>query len=153
MDSDSSEYDSEDEIYKELGNNNLLEEIERFNDRYYIGTCRHYINEGLLLDLCIIPKIFYKYSYDEFSKSLNSSIEIMKLQINNDVYNIILKTHWIRLIQRVWKKIFFQRNIVIKKRMSIKCQKHFECNGRYSNDAVFMPTIYGMLSKLNKYKV
>ena len=50
----------------------LLEEVERFNNKYYIGTFRNYINEGLLLDLCIIPKIFYKYSYDEFSKSLDS---------------------------------------------------------------------------------
>jgi hypothetical protein len=130
-------FEENDEIYKELESNNLLEEIERFNDKYYIGTC---INEGLLLDLCITPKIFYKYSYDAFSRSFDSPIEIMKLQINGDVYNIILKTHWIRLIQRVWKNIFIKH---LKKRMSIQCQKYFECNGRYPKDAVI--TIHGML--------
>jgi hypothetical protein len=130
-------FEEDDEIFKDLENDELLEEIERFNDKYYIGIS----NEGLLLDLCITPKIFYKYSYDDFSKCFDSSIEIMKLNTVDDVYNVILKTHWIRLIQRVWRKIFTEH---LRKRMSIQCQKYFECNGRYLKDAR-IPTIRGML--------
>ena len=59
----------------------------------------------------------------------------------------ILKTHWLRLIQRTWKKIFQQRLNVIKLRKNPRNIRYREINGKWSQ-CCRMPTLQGMLSPL-----
>ena len=44
---------------------------------------------------------------------------------------LILKTHWIRIIQRRWKSIYIQRKQLLLRRGSIASQRCFELNGNY----------------------
>jgi gamma-glutamyl-gamma-aminobutyraldehyde dehydrogenase len=60
-----------------------------------------------------------------------------------------LKTTWIRLIQRTWKKIFNMRKNITNKRQNLTSLRHRELTGKWPSDCSYCPTIYGMLSYLN----
>lgn len=57
----------------------------------------------------------------------------------------ILKTFWIRLIQRKWKKIFKERQRVIQERCKLKSIKYREIYGKWPNSCYYWPTLEGML--------
>lgn len=59
----------------------------------------------------------------------------------------ILKTHWLRLIQRTWKKIFQQRLNVTKERTKTKNIHYREIHSKWPQ-CCRMPTLQGMLSPL-----
>ena len=74
---------------------------------------------------------------------VNPQVHIMKLHISDDgVYNVVLKTHYIRLIQRTWKKIYKEKLLYIKKMKSLNALRMRETGIIYYNN---MPTLYGML--------
>jgi hypothetical protein len=58
----------------------------------------------------------------------------------------IIKTIWIKLIQRTWKKIYNQRKIIMSKRMSINSLRYREVNGVWPDDCKNHPSIKGMLA-------
>ena len=58
----------------------------------------------------------------------------------------IIKTFWIRIIQRTWKRIFKERNNVIKNRSTIHALYYREINGKWPSYCYFYPSICGMLS-------
>ena len=60
----------------------------------------------------------------------------------------ILKTFWIKLIQRRWKNILQKRNYILKKRANIISLKHRELTGRWPNDCINYPELRGMLSDM-----
>jgi hypothetical protein len=60
----------------------------------------------------------------------------------------ILKTFWIKLIQRTWKNILQKRNYILKKRANIISLKHRELTGRWPNDCINYPELRGMLSDM-----
>ena len=62
----------------------------------------------------------------------------------------ILKTHWLRLIQRKWKKIFKQRLNVMKLRCNPKNQKYRNQHGFYPKSCNDLPVLKGMLSDLSR---
>ena len=62
--------------------------------------------------------------------------------IYDGVYNVVLKTHYIRLIQRTWKKIYKEKLLYIKKMKSLNALRMRETGIIYYNN---MPTLYGML--------
>jgi hypothetical protein len=71
----------------------------------------------------------------------------MKLCIlDNITYTVILKTYWLRIIQRHWRKAFSIRDSIIKKRMRLNVQRNFELKGNYGYGLNTMPTIHGLLS-------
>jgi len=105
---------------------------EKENDKYYLGM---YINiqdvrlmsSGFLVGEtpltffgnAISTELFFKYSYSKIIMYLKSIImcrnsypvvDIMQLKISEDgLYLAIIKTYWISLIQRHWKKITRQK--------------------------------------------
>jgi len=58
----------------------------------------------------------------------------------------ILKTFWIKLIQRTWKNILQKRKYILRKRANINSLKHRELTGRWPNDCIHYPELRGMLS-------
>lgn len=60
----------------------------------------------------------------------------------------ILKTFWIKLIQRTWKNILQKRASILKKRANIHSLKHRELTGRWPNDCIYYPELRGMLSDM-----
>jgi len=57
----------------------------------------------------------------------------------------ILKTFWIRLIQRKWKKVFAERQRVLKERCKLMSIKYREINGKWPNSCCYFPSLKGML--------
>jgi hypothetical protein len=51
----------------------------------------------------------------------------------SDVYEMpfLHKTHWIRILQRKWKRIYAQRMERLRRRGSLSAQRRFELTGSY----------------------
>jgi hypothetical protein len=60
----------------------------------------------------------------------------------------ILKTFWIRIIQRKWKKIVIERNFKIELRKKLSSLLYRETNGRWPSSCLYLPSLKGMLSGL-----
>ena len=60
----------------------------------------------------------------------------------------ILKTFWLRLIQRKWKNIIKERKNIIKKRCNPNSLTHREITGKWPEDCLRFPQLKGMLSGL-----
>uniref|UniRef100_A0A6C0LT29 Uncharacterized protein n=1 Tax=viral metagenome TaxID=1070528 RepID=A0A6C0LT29_9ZZZZ len=160
FDSLSDSISSYDELEEELDelydNDSEFIEQEKTNHNYYIGICKpSRAYDYYLLVNAVSPKLFYKTQYDllirylqEYSVIYMSDprIEIMKLYILQDeTYTVSIKTYWIRLIQRHWKKIISTRKLIYKMRGAIRSLYYFELHGRYPDGLNTLPTLYGML--------
>jgi hypothetical protein len=75
--------------------------------------------------------------------------ECVYLNGNEELVSII-KTIWIRLIQRTWKKIFNLRKEVLSKRCKVESFRYREIHGNWPASCNYLPTISGMLSNLSK---
>jgi len=64
----------------------------------------------------------------------------------------ILKTLWIRLIQRTWKKIYKIRQEIFKKRCKIDSILYREIHGKWPIGCNYLPSTSGMLSYLSNNK-
>ena len=62
----------------------------------------------------------------------------------------ILKTYWLRLIQRVWKRIYNDRQAIIKLRSNIYSLKYREINGMWPDYCISYPSLKGMLYNLSR---
>lgn len=65
-----------------------------------------------------------------FASDLEDVLRIYDLYDVQD-YPTILKTHWIRIIQRKWRRIYAEKMRKWRERGSLRMQKHFELNGNY----------------------
>jgi len=62
----------------------------------------------------------------------------------------ILKTFWLRIIQRTWKKVFKKRQNIIKYRSNPASLYIREITGRWNYDLVNFPGLRGMLYQLKQ---
>ena len=62
----------------------------------------------------------------------------------------ILKTYWLKLIQRTWKKIYKSKKLIIAMRSHPNALKYREINGRWPNNCINYPNLKGMLSTLSR---
>jgi hypothetical protein len=60
----------------------------------------------------------------------------------------IIKTIWIKIIQRKWKTVYAERNRIIKTRMQYTSLKTREITGKWPQSCNYLPTLYGMISNL-----
>ena len=79
-------------------------------------------------------------------------LDIMQMKVKEEgqfCHNIVvLKTTWLRLVQRRWRNIFNERKRVIKERMKMSSQKYWEIHGKYPNGCRYLPNYKGMLNSL-----
>jgi len=61
----------------------------------------------------------------------------------------ILKTFWLRIIQRKWKKVFAERQNIIKQRCYISSLNELEIYGKWPQTCNNLPGLKGMLKNLN----
>ena len=60
----------------------------------------------------------------------------------------IIKTIWIKIIQRKWKKVYAERKRIIKLRMLYSSLKTREITGKWPSSCNYLPTLYRILSNL-----
>lgn len=130
---------------------------DRFDKHYYVGTC--YLlkqSDHWMMSSSISPGTFYRYKLNDvlhylwlysIVRTSQSQFEIMKLHIDevSGVYNVILKTFWLRIVQRTWKRIFRERQEIWRKRMSLGSLRHRELRGRYPSHINSLPGLLGMM--------
>lgn len=147
-----------DEIYSR---EHIFLDSEKQNGKYYIGLAKNMKSRQILLLNTISTKTFYKYSYIHVLKYLyyyslvrlyQPNVEIMKLYILNDgTYSVVLKSHWIRLIQRHWRKALQLRKQIMKKQMHLSSLYHREIYGRFPNGLNKLPMLTGLMSQYATY--
>jgi hypothetical protein len=132
---------------------------EKQDNHYYIGINKVSRDNNYILyaNSITIPSFFrynikhvglYLQEYSIFK--CNPNIDIMKLFILDDyTYTVVLKTHWLRIIQRHWKNIYLRRKHAIKKRKQLQARMYFEKHGRYPDNSYIIPTLRGMLVSYN----
>ena len=62
----------------------------------------------------------------------------------------ILKTFWLRIIQRKWKKVFQERKIMIRNRVSLFSLHMRQITGKWPKEYEKLPELKGMLNALTK---
>uniref|UniRef100_A0A6C0I946 Uncharacterized protein n=1 Tax=viral metagenome TaxID=1070528 RepID=A0A6C0I946_9ZZZZ len=58
---------------------------------------------------------------------------------------VIIKTMWIKIIQRKWKKIYAERQTIIRRWSQIAALYNRELTGRWPDSCIRYPTLRGML--------
>jgi hypothetical protein len=147
-----------DEIYSR---EQLFLDSEKQDGQYYIGLSKYMKCQNILLLNSISTTSFYKYSYIHVLKYLyyyslvrlyQPNVEIMKLYILNDgTYSVVLKTHWIRLIQRHWRKALQIREHIMKKQMLVRSLYYREIHGKFPYGLNNMPMLTGLMSQYATY--
>jgi hypothetical protein len=149
-----SERSVQDDIYDR--SQELDEEQECTNNMYCLGTVFSIspdTNHDLLLEARVHTEIFLDYPYLDVEKYaiLNAlpsmyftkRIELLKLRIVDNTYYVLIKTFWIRIIQRTWKRVFKERQEWLNKfkRTPVKNIFQIQRTGNYEK----CPTYYGCL--------
>jgi hypothetical protein len=137
-------------------------ESDKYHGNFYIGLYKHVEQSGNFLFMASASNnLFLKYSSNqivdylkEYSivPSVSDNIEIMKLYIKNETYYVVLKTHWIKLIQRKWKALFQIYKDNQEKKTQPKNLLYREQNGNFPKELNYRPKINGMLRPLNPEK-
>ena len=151
--------DSEDDIDEDLEDDtdedtDLEEDTPENTDEY---TKSVFNDTKFMLNL-------YKSKYDQLNNSMkNHSIirnykkiiaqqNYIQLHIAKVIYLsgsecvAILKTFWIKIIQRTWKKIYIKRCTVIALRKLPISLFYRETYGKWSDNCLYLPSLQGLLS-------
>ena len=130
---------------------------EKVDGSYYLGTVYLPLYEqSYLLSIAIQTKTFFKFEYksilryaSRYSIFMNppKKIDVIQLRILDGSYACIIKTHWIRMIQRHWKKIYREQRQVLNIRKRVSALFEIQTKGRYPMGARHYPTIRGMLAE------
>jgi hypothetical protein len=136
-------------------------DTDKADGKYYIGIYKYnYYRKILILTNSVSTKSFLKFPYMDILRYLYfysivrppvPKINIYSLSILPDgSYSVILKTHWLRIIQRNWKRTFKERSQILLKRRSVQSLYNLQITGRYPDGLNSIPSIHGMLWNLNK---
>ena len=133
---------------------------EKQHGHYYIGIAKRVSSDVLLMVNSVSPFVFFQYRFERLRDYLakysvvriqNARVHIMKLCILPDeTYSVILKTHWLRLVQRHWRKTYEERKRVIKGRRNLANLRHREIHGKWPYGLNRIPNIRGMLYQYSK---
>lgn len=78
-------------------------------------------------------------------KNIYPKQEIVQVKIyyigRFEFYTVIIKTFWLKIIQRAWKKIYAQRLSIINQRKQIKNINYRNVNGRWPLNLNNLPTL------------
>jgi hypothetical protein len=57
----------------------------------------------------------------------------------------IIKTFWLRLVQRCWRRVYNEKKRVIQRRKNIQSLRFREIHGKWPNDCNYLPGLNGMI--------
>ena len=127
--------------------------------KYNIVICEKYNMRfhDIEINCHYLTHIRYKrFNYNDMKNIIRTVFTRSKIEIAECVYLpsqyciSILKTIWIKLIQRKWKSVFKERKNIIKKRCNIKSIIYREIHGKWPVECLIYPRLKGMLSNLSR---
>jgi hypothetical protein len=137
-----------------------FQDIDKQHNNYYIGSAIYYPqSNNIQLDTAVSLETLFSYEIDDIALYLAEysitnilrmlpCVHILQLDIKPDgEYCAIIKTFWLRIVQRAWKKQFAKRQSIIRSRGHIAAQRHFELTGTYPKDIRTIPGLRGLLEK------
>ena len=144
--------------------NNKKHGLNNINDTYYLTLIRIksiYNFEGMTLFANYFNKLYKKHSnkliphshiknYENIITGPNYiKPEIAECIVLPSGHNVsIIKTIWIRLIQRTWKRVYKEREQIIQKRATYASIKEREITGYWPKCLRVLPKINGMMNYL-----
>ena len=148
------------ELYNERVHGISSNEIVKYNyltiNRYKTFDNVIY-NDAKYLNSIYNNRLNKKHAIYRNYKNIISNKNYIKPEIAECIYLpntheciAILKTFWIRLIQRIWKNIYKKRTSIIKKRCHFNSLKYREIYGKWPDDCIKYPVLKGILSFLNQ---
>jgi hypothetical protein len=147
MEDEMTEYNIDNITYDEY----YFQDDEKVHLEYCIGVF-HTENDGeLILGTSISASSLLNYDMKYVLGYLEDDtkpvyIDIMQVHIAEDfTYNVVLKTFWLRIVQRTWRKIFRQRQKIIQIRKLVSSQLYFSMNGKYPLSASYLPQYSGII--------
>jgi hypothetical protein len=87
-------------------------------------------------------------NYDNIVRNVHRHIKpeiALKVYLSGGECVAILKTFWICIIQRAWKRVYLQRMEVHSRRMCIDSLEHRSITGRWPGNCFHIPSLYGLL--------
>jgi hypothetical protein len=132
-----SDYESDND--PESDNDSVLSTINDFVEFY-----NEYYNDGELEPHNILRN--YQNIIARLDYIKPEIAECIELESQYSV--VIIKTIWIKLIQRKWKKIYAERQNIIRQRAHFSSLKTRELTGKWPQHCLYLPTIRGILSNL-----
>jgi hypothetical protein len=133
---------------------------EKESGKYYLGATRYLPNNNgiILLEISVSVRTFLLYPFHEIITylSLHSMFphryieycDIIQLEIGEQgVYTCIIKTYWLRLVQRTWKRVFQEKCEYRKKIKKIENLEIRAIGGRFSRNIGKCPSLRGLMSK------
>jgi hypothetical protein len=69
-------------------------------------------------------------------------LEIIDIDYVDDTTVAIKKTFWLKIIQRIWKRIYKKRMEIIKKRCNINSIHYRQIHGKWPPECNYLPSIY-----------
>ena len=127
------------------------------NGKYYLGSYKYFPEiENILLMSQISMRVFYASHYNSLRNFIywysgthipDTRVQIIQVFVKNQFAIAVLKTHWIRIIQRTWKRIFRERRKYIRNRRQLSV---ILSNQRQAISSINYPELRGMLSFLQK---
>jgi hypothetical protein len=113
---------------------NYIDSISKFYKKYYLRNFR-----GLKHEL------IKNYKNIIINKSF-LNVEIGQVYyLKGDECVCIIKTFWLKLVQRAWKKIYKQRMLIQKKRRMPNSLLYRQITAKWPDNCNYMPSIRGML--------
>ena len=128
---------------------------DKTNGSYYIGLPGYIKSQGSMILLSSVrPEVFFQYDAPDVldylveygvSRISKPEIHVMKVDIDeHQTYNVAIKTYWLRLIQRSWKRVFQERKNIVRVRSQPYVLFHRQLTGEWI-EGKKMPGIKGML--------
>lgn len=130
---------------------------EKINNKYYIGSYEITDNR-FLLSSSISPSTYFKidpficsnylYFYSLSTNTIKSTdiLKVNIVKINGwDICTVTVKTFWLKIIQRKWKKIYKERMKIIKNRKNVTSLHQREINGKFPSNCKHLPSLQGLL--------
>ena len=131
------------------------------NSHYLVYQRYKNLNMNLLDS--IIENITYEYNhlhsyfhpifrnYQNIVRNNFVKPEIVEcIYLNSNHCIAILKTYWIKIIQRTWKNIIKKREEINKRKYKIHSLSYREFTGKWPKECIEYPSLKGMLSPLKR---
>jgi hypothetical protein len=158
---DNESYSAEDETDYEDDNEEPItyEPDEPTETKFNIVLCQRY-NKSLhgpapkTLNNHYITYLRFKQLDMDFINFYNMNLNVLQLEIAECIYLptlhciAIIKTIWLKLIQRKWKHICKERKMCLIRRANPNALKYREIYGTWPNNCTNYPQLKGMLCNL-----
>jgi hypothetical protein len=71
-----------------------------------------------------------------------------RIYLSGDECVAVIKTHWIRLIQRNWRRVYSEQQRIYGMRKHPRQLQYRQVTGNWPNDCARVPSLRGMLGGL-----